>query len=339
MANNTAILFSQYEHAPPVHLYRWLADLGLLLLRVDESDLLMEVALQSRPRAIVIDQRRGSELSVRDAARPLEDGDAVVTRLKADAYTKLVPVVVIVPDDTDVVERAFAAGADEVIREGLDSRETCARLHALLSRSDRDLDAHPSTRLPGSDQIEAELAQRLERGHAFAVCYVDLDHFKEYNDRYSYYEGDRIIRLLARLLHDVVTGVCGEQGFVGHIGGDDFILIVPFETFPEVCAVVIETFDELIPFQYSEQDRQAGYYLGKDRRGQLHRVPIMSVSIGVATNERRQFEHPAQISELASEMKAYAKTLPGSVYTVDRRGDGVASSETPVAVAGGAAKR
>lgn len=337
MANNTAILFSHDDHAPPVHLYRWLADLGLLLLRVDESDLLMEVALQSRPRAIVVDQRRDARRSTGGA--PAQNGHAVLVRLKADAYTKLVPVVAIVPDDTDVVEQAFAAGADEVIREGLDPRETCARLHALLSRSDRDLDAHPSTRLPGSDQIEAELARRLEREDAFAVCYVDIDHFKEFNDRYSYYEGDRVIRVLARLLHDVVTGVCGEQGFVGHIGGDDFILAVPLEVFPEVCAVVIETFDELIPFQYSEQDRQAGYFLGKDRRGQLHRVPIMSVSIGVATNERRQFDHPAQVSELASEMKAYAKTLPGSVYTVDRRGDAVASSEMPVAVAGGARKR
>ena len=80
-------------------------------------------------------------------------------------------------------------------------------------------------------------------------------------------------------------------------------------------------FDLLIPFQYSEPDRRAGYYFGKDRRGQLHRVPLMTLSIGVVTNERRHFAHAAQISELATEMKSYAKTLPGSVFTVDRRSE------------------
>jgi hypothetical protein len=83
----------------------------------------------------------------------------------------------------------------------------------------------------------------------------------------------------------------------------------------------VSIFDALVPCQYSEQDRLAGYFFGKDRRGQLHRVPLMTVSIGVVTNERRQFTHPAQVSELATEMKSYAKTLPGSVYVVDRRHD------------------
>jgi GGDEF domain-containing protein len=153
------------------------------------------------------------------------------------------------------------------------------------------------------------------------VCYADLDHFKEYNDRYSYYDGDRVIRILSKILHDVVKGTCGEEAFVGHIGGDDFLFVMPVERVQEVCDEIVATFDALIPFQYSEQDRRAGYYFGKDRRGQLHKVPLMTVSIGVVTNERRKFTHAAQVSELATEMKSYAKTLPGSVYTIDRRGD------------------
>jgi GGDEF domain-containing protein len=130
-----------------------------------------------------------------------------------------------------------------------------------------------------------------------------------------------VIRILARILHDVVKGVCGEAGFVGHIGGDDFIFIVPIDAVRSVCTEVVEVFDSLIPFQYSDHDRRAGYFFGKDRRGQLHRVPLMTVSIGVVTNERRHFTHAAQVSELATEMKSYAKTLPGSVYTFDRRQD------------------
>ena len=281
----------------------------------------MDVALQSRPRMVVVDDR-GTHSATGEMTH------RVLARLKADAYAKVIPVVVIAANDTAYVERAFEAGADEVLRDSLDPRETSARLHALLSRSDRDLDAHPSTRLPGAAQIDAELARRLVAGDVFAICYADIDHFKEFNDRYSYYEGDRVIRVLARILHDAVTGVCGEHGFVGHIGGDDFMLVVPVGSYRDVCEVTISTFDELIPYQYSEPDRREGYFVGKDRRGQLHRVPLMSISIGVATNERRQFEHPAQISELATEMKSYAKTLAGSVYTVDRRTDGALSPDS-----------
>src|SRR4026207_618851 len=183
----------------------------------------------------------------------------------------------------------------------------------------RDAAVNPSTRLPGTTEIEREIKRRMELGEFFAVCYADLDHFKEYNDRYSYYDGDRVIYLLSRILHDVVRGMIGKQGFVGHIGGDDFIFILPIESISPVCSEVLDVFDTLVPFQYNEQDRRAGYYFGKDRRGQLHRVPLMTLSIGVVTNRHRQFAHPAQVSELATEMKSYAKTLPGSVFVVDRR--------------------
>ena len=130
-----------------------------------------------------------------------------------------------------------------------------------------------------------------------------------------------MIRVLAAMLHDVVRGLCHDHSFVGHIGGDDFIFIVPIPVVSEICEEIISIFDALVPYQYSEQDRRAGYYFGKDRRGQLHRVPLMTVSIGIVTNERRHFTHPAQVSELAAEMKSYAKTLSGSVFVVDRRQD------------------
>src|SRR4029079_11325084 len=102
-------------------------------------------------------------------------------------------------------------------------------------------------------------------------------------------------------------------------GGDDFIFVVPSSEISTVCSEIISVFDTLIPLQYNDQDRRAGYFFGKDRRGQLHRVPLMTVSIGIVTNRNRRFTHPAQVSELATEMKSYAKTLPGSVFVVDRR--------------------
>ena len=158
-----------------------------------------------------------------------------------------------------------------------------ARVEAMLVRTERDVSVHPSTRLPGTTEIEREIRRRLESQQDFAVCYADLDHFKEFNDRYSYYDGDRVIYLLSRILHDVVKGLLGPRGFVGHIGGDDFIFIIPGSEIHVVCTEILSVFDTLIPLQYNEQDRRAGYFFGKDRRGQLHRVPLMTLSIGIVT--------------------------------------------------------
>lgn len=270
----------------------------------------MSIALRSRPRLVVVDARTASTEALK-ACR----------RIKTDSFTGIVPVCVCTSNEDLALAAAFGAGADEVLRDNVPAAEVPLRLDALLRRSDRDTFVHPSTRLPGAMEIELDIARRLEVGTHFAVCYADLDHFKEYNDRYSYYDGDRVIRILSKILHDVVKGMCGEDGFVGHIGGDDFIFVMPVAQVHETCSEIVQTFDALVPFQYSEQDRRAGYYFGKDRRGQLHKVPLMTVSIGVVTNERRTFAHAAQVSELATEMKSYAKTLPGSVFTIDRRSD------------------
>jgi diguanylate cyclase (GGDEF)-like protein len=244
----------------------------------------------------------------------------MVRRLKADSFTAIIPVAILTQGhDAASNCRWYAAGADEILTPLFDPQEQRARLDALIGRTARDVAVHPSTRLPGTTEIEREMRRRLDAAQPFAVCYADLDHFKEYNDRYSYYDGDRVIYILSRILHDVVRGMLGTDGFVGHIGGDDFIFVTSLGDHAPVCTEVLAVFDELIPLQYNEQDRRAGYFFGKDRRGQLHRVPLMTLSIGVVTNQHRRFTHPAQVSELATEMKSYAKTLPGSVFVVDRR--------------------
>jgi diguanylate cyclase (GGDEF)-like protein len=314
-----AIVFSPNGATPPDVVRDWLVGVGLAVTTVNGADELMAMCLRGRPRTVVFDGRAD-----------LEQTYAACRRLKHDSFTGIIPAVMIVEDSDDVCRNGFDAGADEVLRLSLSNAEAAVRLSVLLRRSDRDTFVHPSTRLPGTGEIEADITRRLATDEAFAVCYADLDHFKEFNDRYSYNDGDRVIRILAKILHDVIKGICGEQGFVGHIGGDDFIFNIPAAAVAETCGEVVAVFDALVPYQYSEQDRRAGYFFGKDRRGQLHRVPLMTVSIGVVTNERRRFVHAAQMSELATEMKSYAKTLDGSLYTVDRRQDGVA--EPPIVV-------
>jgi len=308
----TILFFSPDGCPAPALVRQWAAVHSFPLLVFSEADEVESIVLRGHPCLLFVDG---------DNSGP--DGVGLVRRLKSDAFTAIVPVTALAAaHHPERVQAWFASGADEVITGIFAPAEQRSRLDAMLVRTERDVSVHPSTRLPGTTEIEREIRRRLESNQEFAVCYADLDHFKEFNDRYSYYEGDRVIYILSRVLHDVVKGLLGPHGFVGHIGGDDFIFIIPAENISPVCSEILEVFDALIPLQYNDQDRRAGYFFGKDRRGQLHRVPLMTLSIGIVTNRHRRFAHPAQVSELATEMKSYAKTLPGSVFVVDRRHGG-----------------
>ena len=313
MRTRPTILFFSPDGCPaPALVRQWAAVHSFPLLVFSEADEVESIVLRGHPCLLFVDG---------DNSGP--DGVGLVRRLKSDAFTAIVPVTALAAaHHPERVQAWFASGADEVITGIFAPAEQRSRLDAMLVRTERDVSVHPSTRLPGTTEIEREIRRRLESNQEFAVCYADLDHFKEFNDRYSYYEGDRVIYILSRVLHDVVKGLLGPHGFVGHIGGDDFIFIIPAENISPVCSEILEVFDALIPLQYNDQDRRAGYFFGKDRRGQLHRVPLMTLSIGIVTNRHRRFAHPAQVSELATEMKSYAKTLPGSVFVVDRRHGG-----------------
>ena len=314
----TILFFSPAGRPVPDALLPWITGKSAGLVHVSDPAVVQQMVLRALPLLVLVDADSDGPTSLELCAR-----------LKGDPYTAIVPLAAVAGRHvTDRVREWFAAGADEVLTPLLEPVEQAVRLESLLNRTARDVAVNPSTRLPGTTDIEREIRRRMEAGEWFAVCYADLDHFKEYNDRYSYYDGDRVIYLLSRILHDVVKGMAGPRGFIGHIGGDDFIFMIPVDAITEVCGEILTVFDTLIPFQYNEQDRRAGYYFGKDRRGQLHRVPLMTLSIGIVTNQHRRFAHPAQVSELATEMKSYAKTQAGSVFVVDRRRDHEAG-ETP----------
>ncbi|HET7110963.1 MAG TPA: diguanylate cyclase [Gemmatimonadales bacterium] len=320
MRTRPTILFFSPDGSPvPALIERWAQQQALPLKQFQSAEEVEAIVLRGHPGILVVNG---------DVPGPA--GVELVARLKSDAFTAIVPVTTLISNhEPAAVEAWFRAGADEVLTSLFSVAEQEARISAMSLRTERDVSVHPSTRLPGTTEIEREIRRRLDGAGEFAVCYADLDHFKEFNDRYSYYDGDRVIYLLSRILHDVVKGMTGRQGFVGHIGGDDFIFVIPGSEIHGVCTEVLSVFDTLIPLQYNEQDRRAGYFFGKDRRGQLHRVPLMTLSIGIVTNRHRQFAHPAQVSELATEMKSYAKTLPGSIFVVDRRqsGDGAGRRE------------
>ncbi|NTW66305.1 MAG: diguanylate cyclase [Nitrospirae bacterium] len=181
------------------------------------------------------------------------------------------------------------------------------------------LDASPLTRLPGGVAIENVLKKRLESKQPLAFCVFDLDNFKVFNDRYGYAHGSEVIKETARIIEQAVAEKGTPEDFVGHVGGDDFVVITVPDRMRAVCEEVIARFDRRIPEFYDEMDRTKGHILGKTRQGVEMKFPLMTISIAIVTNERRLLTNPLQTSEIAAELKDYAKTIPKSVFVIDKR--------------------
>ena len=261
------------------------------------------------------------ELLLIDADQSFESSAELCSRLKADPFNSVIPIVFFSREHRmDEIAAAFERGADEFLSGTQTGREQELRLQMVLERAARDVAVNPTTMLPGTKIIQHDIQSRIASGERFAVCYADIDSFKEFNDKHSYHRGDRVIWIVSGILRDIVRRL-SHKGFVGHVGGDDFIFTLPVEDLERVSRAIIETFDTLMPLQYSPEDRERGHYLAEDRQGTVRETPLMSISIGCVTNVHRKFTHPARVSELANEMKSYAKTFPGSIYVVDRRRD------------------
>jgi diguanylate cyclase (GGDEF)-like protein len=181
------------------------------------------------------------------------------------------------------------------------------------------LDASPLTHLPGGIAIENVLKKRIAAGESISFCLVDLDHFKAYNDKYGYAKGNHVIKATARLLEEAVNKKGCKNCYVGHIGGDDFVIITKPEFHRNISEYIIESFDKMIKKYYSKQDMKLGYISGMSRSGKKTKYPIMTITVAVVTNKNRPFKHYVQVGEKAAELKEYGKTLKGSKYVVDRR--------------------
>jgi len=182
-----------------------------------------------------------------------------------------------------------------------------------------NLDASPLTRLPGNVAIERTLNELIREKKSFALCHTDLDNFKPFADKYGYAWASEVIKEVAAILKEATSHAGQDGDFVGHIGGDDFVIITSSSQVDKICSYVIKEFDRRIVKFYSEADRNAGFIIGKDRRGMEQTFPLLTISIAAVINGGTAFESPLQMAELAAELKEYAKTLPGSNYVKEER--------------------
>ena len=259
------------------------------------------------------------------------DGFALCERLKDDARLINVPVVFVIGLATsEDIDRGYAAGGVDYISkpchlsEFLARVRTHIRLYHLLQDvarlQDIAIDANPLTHLPGNNKIMAVIQEAIDQKLDKTVLYADLDNFKPYNDYYGFSDGDDLLLFTAETLQTAVRTVGADDAFLGHIGGDDFVLMVNHDKAEEVAAEIIKQFDTGAPAFYKDVDAERGYIETKDRQGSLVRFPLAALSLGGVRLLSHDFSRFLEVASVCADTKHMAKSVPGSNLFLDRRG-------------------
>jgi diguanylate cyclase (GGDEF)-like protein len=261
------------------------------------------------------------DLILMDLRMPGLDGYALCKRIRDNPDTHDLPIVILSGvSEVDAKITTIELGADDFITKPFDVRELRARINRILKRKSMDVSLNPLTHLPGSPAIEEEVLKRMAADAPFAFAYIDADNFKAYNDVYGYAKGDMVIKHIAAVLSDAAKTHADQDYFLGHVGGDDFVLVTKPEKMETAGAEIVKEFDRTIPSFYTHEDRQRGYIVTMDRKNKTRNFPIISLTIAVIIP--KALRHYGKLVEIAAELKRYAKELPdrhGSICVKDRR--------------------
>ena len=306
--------------------------LATILIADDEPDLrdILRTVLESAgytvieapdgEEALQLVRKQPPDLLILDYMMPRMTGPQVCATLKEDMLLRHLPIIMLT-GKSEVKDKIHGinAGADDYVIKPYDPTELLARVQMVLRRTSQELEANPLTRFPGNTSIQRELEMRIASKQSFAACYIDLDRFKAFNDHYGFTRGDEAIKATARMLLDVSHEFPSTQVFLGHIGGDDFIVLAPIDIAEPLCAAVVKKFDAMVPQLYDEADRLQGHISPANRQGEIEKVPLLSVSSALVASTDHVLEHPAQVAAIGAELKAFAKQIPNSLYVRNRR--------------------
>ncbi|GAB6057050.1 GGDEF domain-containing protein [Desulfonatronum parangueonense] len=255
-----------------------------------------------------------------DADLPQLSGPTLVNMVKSENVYRQLPVVLCLTEEQQLETIDFlSVEADDFLLFPISSLEAKSRLSLTLHRASRELDANPLTKLPGNTSIIQRIQDLIDRREPFALAYVDLDHFKSFNDKYGFSRGDEVLMMAGRVIVNTIRSFAGRLSFVGHVGGDDFVFILSPEVVEPACRRIIESFDGIVPHFYDQDDQERGYIFSTDRRGNPQQFAMMSVSIAVVFNTDGRLKHFGEASQIAMNLKKKAKSMPGSSYVLDRR--------------------
>ncbi len=270
----------------------------------------IDVALKNIPSLIIINEDTLEENIIE-----------VCKRIRANEDNSITPIIVISSNKEKEHRIAILKECVEhYIKAPIDEEYlyyTVKNLTRLLYINRR---VSPLTGLPGNVQIQAEMKKRLLNKEEFVMLYLDLDNFKAYNDVYGFLNGDEIIKYTARTIVRNVEGLTCGDGFVGHIGGDDFVAIVSADdNYEYICQNILAEFDKDVVRYFNETDVEKGYLEVENRKGIVEEFPLTSLSIGVVVADKGRFHNVLEIGEVGAQVKHLAKTTPGSAYSIDRR--------------------
>ncbi len=286
------------------HMELRLQSKGYQVVSLPEPSMVLGFIYSDPPDLVIID------LSTPDAQ--FED---VLGDLKLDNYFSVIPVIGLLPETTIESFEWARLQLDDFVSYPVRYAELFSRIRLSLQRIQRIFDNNPLTRLPGNASIQRTIAEAL--GQPMAVCYIDINNFKPYNDTFGFARGDEVLRMVARIMSNTVKESKG--GFVGHIGGDDFVFVVPFEDAETACQTIIANFNVVVPDLFDEEEKARGFYLAQDRRGESVQVPLLGISIAVVPTDSPQICHAGKVAEVAAELKKLAKKSPQSTYVIHRR--------------------
>ncbi len=270
--------------------------------------------------ALALIEEHQPALAIVDLMMPKVDGLQLTSRLRANPLTSAMPIIMLTArGQTADKVMGLTTGADDYLVKPFDTMELVARVRSTLRRNQEAREISPLTGLPGNTRILREINDRVNSGSDYAVCHIDIDRFKSVNDVYGFARGDEFISALARALHRAVVEVGLPPAFLGHIGGDDFIVVCsPEQVYPLTERAVID-FEAAADALYDPADAARGYAEVVKRNGEIQRAALVTLSIGVAVSTNRRVADPREIVSIASEMKTVAKGYDGSYVAMDRR--------------------
>lgn len=269
----------------------------------------LEVALKNIPSLIIIDEDNiDYDTNVVNICKTIRNNDD----------NKITPIIVI-SSNTDKNHRinVWNTSIQYYLKKPIDEEYLFYTIKNLVDLLYTNRKVSPLTGLPGNVQIQAEMKKRLLNNEIFAILYVDLDNFKAYNDVYGFSNGDEIIKFTSKIILKYVHEC--KNGFVGHIGGDDFVAIIDKTDYDKICQQIILEFDMQVEQFYNKRDISQGFVEIENRRGILEQFPIMTISVAVVEVDPEIFKSTLEIGEVGAQVKHRAKTIMGSTYVINKR--------------------
>ena len=262
------------------------------------------------------------DLVLLDLMIPHMDGYEVCRRLKNAYGTRHIPVIILTArGELDEKLKGLENGANDYVTKPFSMPELLMRVKNALNWSQSQREANPLTGLPGNVSIEREVSERIDSGQPFAFVYTDIDNFKAFNDYYGYAKGDDAIRKTARILTNAVVERGNVDDFVGHVGGDDFVIITTPDKSDAISREVIDLFNQSAEAFFEKEDLQRGYLKIRKRSGEVMKIKSLGITLAIVTNEKGPIGHIGRVADIASELKRYGKSMNGSVVVKERRSD------------------